>query len=140
MKHMTLEEVSAALKNLDYCMFVTMKANGVHVSRPMSNNRDVKYSGENYFFTSDETSVLSDLEISREVNLAYQGNELFISVSGKTEILRDQTAFEKHWRKSLDKWYPEGPRTKGLALIRVKAHSITVWKDNEEFIVDCSAE
>jgi general stress protein 26 len=43
------------MKEIDICMFLTRTARGKMNCRPMSNNRDVTYKGDCYFFTLEKT-------------------------------------------------------------------------------------
>jgi general stress protein 26 len=47
-------------------------------------------------------------------------------------LIRDRSAFEKHWTAELDVWFEDGIDTPGLVLIQVKAHRIKIWERNKE--------
>lgn len=141
MSKLTLKDVSDAMKSVDICMMTT-SGDGL-VSRPMSNNRDVDYSGDSYFFTEASADVVRELEAEPDVNLSYVhtpaliGKSLYLSVSGKADLVRDPVQMEKHWVPDLDAWFKDGVRTPGLTMIHVKADSVKYWQgeDNGEVTV-----
>src|SRR5690349_14476193 len=48
---MTIKDLSEKLAKIDFCMLTTNAAAGVLNSRPMSNNGDVEYDGDSWFFS-----------------------------------------------------------------------------------------
>ena len=56
---------------------------------------------------------------------------IFIAIDGNASLIEDVSEFEEHWVKGLERWFPEGTQTPGLALIKVAARSIQYW-DGEE--------
>ena len=68
MSEWTLEDISEKLRDIDFAMLMTHTETGEIAGRPMSNNRDVEYNGDSYFFTSEQTrtvAVLNVIERSR---------------------------------------------------------------------------
>ncbi len=50
----------------------------------MSNNGDVEYDGNSYFFSFEKSRAVKEIEENPEVNLSFNGkNELYISLTGK---------------------------------------------------------
>jgi len=58
---MTLPELSKKMQGIDFSMLFTRAANGAMAGRPMSNNGDVEYDGDSYFFTSEKASMVQDI-------------------------------------------------------------------------------
>lgn len=133
MSKLTLKDISDAMNKLDICMMTTRNAAGMLESRPMSNNKDVEYQGDSYFFTLDHTGVAKDLAAQPQVCLAYQGHRhllaapLYICVSGVAELITERAMLEKHWVKDLEAWFKQGLDTPGITLIHVSAHHIKYW-------------
>jgi general stress protein 26 len=136
----TLKNVAEKLKDLDFCMMVTQNDKSKELSgRPMSNNRQVEYDGDSYFFSLDTTSAVSDIQANPLVALTFtEGKSLlgkpgaFIHVSGAAELIKDKSKFQAHWTKDLDYWFDDGVNTPGLVLIKVHAKRIHVWNGKEE--------
>jgi general stress protein 26 len=134
----TLEDISDTMKHIDICMMTTRTASGGLESRPMSNNKDVDYDGDSYFFANGDASAVSEIESDPEVNLGFSREPglltkpFFLSVSGKGQVIRDRAELEKHWVPDLEMWFKEGLDTPGLTLIAVKAYALKFWDGFEE--------
>ena len=136
---LTLAEVSKKMRDIDFAMLFTRAANGALAGRPMSNNGDVEYSGDSFFFTFEESHTVSDIENDATVALSFAGSKgllgmrpLFISVEGKATLIRDKSAFAAHWTKDLDRWFKNGIDTPGVVLIKVKASRLHYWDGEED--------
>lgn len=133
MATLSLATLARHMKQIDICMFITHSTRGSLNCRPMSNNRDVTYKGDSYFFTMEKTRKVKELEADPNVLLTLEGKaDLFISLSGKAKLIRDKNAFEEHWVKDLDRWFKDGIDTKGLLLIHVKGSRIHYWQREKE--------
>lgn len=127
MSDMDLHDISKAMKKIDICMMATRHEDGRIESRPMSNNKDVDYNGDSYFFAL-ETDVVQDIRNDPQVCLSYQGNHhLYICISGKADTTQDKAAIKEHWVKDLEVWFEGGVDTPGLTLIHVKAEHLKYW-------------
>ena len=144
MPDMTLGQISEAMADIDFAMLSTRTDGGEIAARPMSNNGDVKYDGDSYFFTWDASRTVKDIERDAHVGLSFQGKggllgkpPLFISVEGHAELIRDKEAFAKHWNKDLEIWFDKGIDTPGLVLVKVHAGRIHWWdgRDGGELTV-----
>lgn len=129
----TLKDVSKIMQDIDLCMLTTTTAYDMLVSRPMSNNGDVEYDGNSYFFTWEDSRTVKDIKKDNHVNLTFQGkDEVFISVSGKASLINEREAMEPHWLKQLDRWFEDGLDTPGVVMIVVKADRIKYWQNRDE--------
>jgi len=102
----------------------------------MSNNADVEYDGNSYYFTTEETGLVSEVARSPKVGLGFEGDDgLFVHVAGTAELIRDKAEFKKHWVPDLDAWFKDGSDTPGLVLVKVVAESARYWQgeDNGEW-------
>ncbi|SFS05900.1 pyridoxamine 5'-phosphate oxidase family protein [Sphingomonas jatrophae] len=135
----TLPELAKAMRSIDFAMLATHSRNGTIAMRPMSNNRDVDYDGDSYFFTDAATLTVEDIEHNPQVSLSYLGSSgllgqrpFFVAVEGKATLIRDRGAFSAHWTSDLDRWFPQGIDTPSLVLIHVRASRIHYWDGEKE--------
>ncbi|NKK76938.1 pyridoxamine 5'-phosphate oxidase family protein [Rhizobium leguminosarum] len=138
MASMTLEDLSSQLKKIDFCMLSTNAGSGRISARPMSNNGDVEYDGDSWFFSYEESRKITEIEGIDTVLLTFTAPPsllgkpgIFIAVEGVASLVRDKAALEEHWIPDLERWFPEGVDTPGIVLIKVSASSIRYW-DGEE--------
>lgn len=131
---MTLEQISDAMRKIDFAMLSTRTQGGAIAGRPMSNNGDVAFEGDSYFFCYENARSVSDIEAERNVGLSFVGAPsllgkpgIFISMEGEADLIRDKAAFAQHWASSLDRWFPQGVETPGIVLIHVRAQRLHYW-------------
>ena len=135
----TLKDISEAMRDIDFCMLSTKTDGGAIAARPMSNNREVDFDGDSYFFTWADSRSVEDIGRDPRVGLGFQGKGsllgkpgIFISVESKAEVVRDKAEFAEHWTKDLDRWFKQGVDTPNLAIIRCSAKRIHYWDGEEE--------
>jgi general stress protein 26 len=129
----TLKEISKKMRKLDFCMLTTVTGRGMAASRPMSNNGDVEYDGNSYFFSWDDSHVAKDLKKNANFNLSFNGDKkVFISVSGKAKLVKNRAQMQEHWNPDLEKWFEDGINTEGLVMIHAKAQRLKYWDGEDE--------
>ena len=133
MKQVSLKKLAEKMKALDFCMMVTQDGRNVYHARPMSNNRQVEYDGNSYFFSMMDTNKVRHIEKDAKVTLIYQTDDmLFMECYGHATILTQRSRFEEHWTAGLERWFKDGIDTEGLCLIRVEARRVQFWHKEEE--------
>jgi general stress protein 26 len=139
MPTVTLSEIAKAMADIDHAMLSTRAANGFLSARPMSNNGDVEYTGDNYFFAFEDSHTISDIERDPKIGLSFVGakgllggSQTFIAIEAQAELIRDKSQFEAHWNDDIAEWAREGVDTPGLVLIKAHAVRIHFWKGKEE--------
>lgn len=144
MSKLTLKDISSNMASIDFCMLSTKGRAGQIVSRPMSNNGDVEYDGDSWFFAYDNSDKVHEIEADPRVSLTFAAGKgllgkpgIFISIEGEATLSRDRSHFEAHWTSDLDIWFPQGIDTPGIVLIKVHASEIEYWDgaDNEKVTV-----
>ncbi|RZI65047.1 pyridoxamine 5'-phosphate oxidase family protein [Variovorax guangxiensis] len=132
MSNSSLESIARKMRHLDIATFTTVTDDGALGSRPMSNNGDVEYDGNSYYFTLDSARMVSDIRRNPKVSLGFEGLDgLHIAVTGQAEVIQDKAAFEAHWVPDLDNWFDHGVDTPGLALLKVKAARVKYWQGED---------
>jgi general stress protein 26 len=139
MSDMTLADISEKIRKIDFAVLFTHSESGYLAGRPMSNNGDVEYDGDSWFFTSEDTRTVTDIRHDPKVALSYRGETgllgkppIFITIEADAELIRDKAAFERHWAKGLDRWFEQGVDTPGLVLVKAHARRIHWWDGMSE--------
>ncbi len=142
MSELTLPELSKKMAKLDFAMLTTISLEGGVSARPMSNNGDVDYDGDSYFFAYAQSRKILEIRADNEVGLSYTGAvgmlggpPLFVSVQGIASLIEDKAAFAEHWTKDLDRYFPEGIDTPGVVMIKVAAETIRYWDGGDEGVI-----
>jgi general stress protein 26 len=136
---MTLQDLAAAMRKIDFTMLTTVTADGGLAARPMSNNADVDYDGDSWFFALEDTLTVTEIKANRKVGLTLHGNAsllgkppLFIAAAGEAELIRDKQVFAEHWNTDLERWFEQGVDTPGLVLIKVHAERLHYWNGEDQ--------
>ena len=139
MPDLKLEDISEKMRDIDFAVLTTRTEGGALSARPMSNNRQVEYDGDSYFFTCDHHRSVADIESDPNVGVSYQSKSgvlgmkpFFITIEARAELIRDKSAFAEHWTKDLDAWFKEGIDTPGLVLIKAVAERLHYWDGYDE--------
>ena len=139
MVQLTLPQLAKKMKDIDFAMLSTRAEGGQIAARPMSNNGDVDYDGDSYYFTTDDTVMVRDIERDPKVGLSFQGSAgllkqrpLFVAVEGRADLIRDKAQFAARWNSDLDRWFDEGVDTPGLVMIKVRAERAHYWDGEDE--------
>ncbi|MET3726358.1 pyridoxamine 5'-phosphate oxidase family protein [Sphingomonas trueperi] len=139
MAEMTLEDLAKKMGKIDFGMLSTRTDGGAIASRPMSNNGEVEYRGDSYFFSYDSARTIADIEAEPRVGLTFTGAAgllggppLFVAVEGDADLVRDKAQFAEHWTKDLDRWFEQGIDTPGVVMIHVRAQRLHYWNGSDE--------
>jgi len=73
MAELSLHDISEKMRDIDFAMLSTRTEGGAIAARPMSNNRQVEFDGDSYFFTCENTRTVGDIRREPSVGLSYQG-------------------------------------------------------------------
>ena len=115
-----------------FCMLATTQADGVVRSRPMAaQSTDHDQQGELWFFTRRHSHKVDELKQQPNVNVSFiaQGETLFISVSGRAELVLDKQRMKDLWTPALKVLTPHPP-TRATTAPPLLARSVSresVW-------------
>ncbi len=120
-----METLSDLVQDIEVAMMTTFKDEGELRSRPMATQ---EIDGETiWFFTSDRSHKVKEIEQDARVNLSYCGKGAWVSVSGRASVKHDPVKIAELWKESLTAWFPQGKETPGLALLKVHIESAEYW-------------
>ncbi|WP_347346298.1 pyridoxamine 5'-phosphate oxidase family protein [Microbacterium sp.] len=124
-----LARVKDLVEDIDFTMLTTLDDAGHLVSRPMSTRR-MDDSGDIWFFTSDHTKKVDEVEADRDVGLAYSDAKgmRYVSVAGRARVVHDRALMEELYTPALDVWFADGLDTPGVALLRVTPVETEFWE------------
>lgn len=139
MTTLTLPELAKKMAGIDFTMLQTHADSGEIAGRPMSNNGDVDYDGDSWFFTQEHTDMVREIQHDPKVALTFTGSKsllgkppLFVAVQGSARLIRDKAIMQQHWVKDLERWFEQGVDSPGLVLLHVQAHRIHYWDGADE--------
>ncbi|HEV7338569.1 MAG TPA: pyridoxamine 5'-phosphate oxidase family protein [Bosea sp. (in: a-proteobacteria)] len=135
----TLSEIAKKMKDIDFCMLTTVTEGGQLSSGPMSNNRDVDYDGDSWFFAYEDARFIRDVQGNDQFGLTFAGDKsllgkpgIFIGTEGKASLTKGRVALEQRWVDDMERWFSQGIETPGIVLLKVRASRVHYWDSEEE--------
>lgn len=128
-----LAKLREIVKAVDICMLTTVNERGELHSRPMSNNREVEFDGDLWFFTYGSSHKVDEVGRVPQVNAGFAdvGAQQYASLSGRAEVVRDRAKIEELWRPHMRAWFPEGVETPDIALLKVSVERAEYWDGSQ---------
>ena len=126
------KELWERIEDVRTAMLTTVEPEGSLRSRPMWTQGD-EFEGSLWFFTSDEAPLVEELRRNPNVVLSYGApdKDLYLSVSGRGELVRDKAKTKELWSVYAQAWFPEGEDDPHLALLRVDVERAQYWEDKK---------
>jgi general stress protein 26 len=131
-----LKKLTELIKDIDFAMLTTVEPDGSLRSRPMSNNGDVEFDGDLWFFTKASTPKVDEIEREQQVNVSFArpDKQQYVSVSGRARLVRDRRKIEELWNPAYKAWFPDGLEDPDLALLKVSAEKAEYWDGNSSVV------
>lgn len=123
-----LKKVDELINGIRIAMLTTVDADGSLRSRPMALQQD-KFDGDIWFFTDENSGKVFEIGREHHVNVAFSAPDQnrYVSASGLAEITTDKAKIHALWKPALKAWFPDGPDTPGITLLKIKVSSIEYW-------------
>jgi general stress protein 26 len=132
-----LDKLREIIKKVDICMLSTVDAEGNIHSRPLSNNREVEFDGDLWFFVTNTSGKIHEVEREPRVNASFADidGRRYASLSGRGEVVNDRAKIKELWQPALKLWFPDGPDAPELTLLKVKAEQAEYWDASQPMLV-----
>jgi len=120
-----MAELCKLIEPIPVAMLSNIDADGALVSRPMA-PLQIDAAGAVWFFVDLRSSRV---EFLRVVNLSFADSArgTYVSMSGRGEVRSDREQIESLWTPSAMSWFPEGPGSRNLALLKFVPHTAEYW-------------
>ena len=92
MSTMTMKELSKAMGKIDFAMLTTRTDGGQLATRPMSNNGEVGYDGDSFYFSWDSARTVNDIGRDPQVALSFQGSAGLLGSPPRSKARRKSCA------------------------------------------------
>jgi general stress protein 26 len=124
-------ELHNKIKNIKIAMLTLHNESGKLRSMPMLTIK-TECEGNIWFFTNLDSDKVNQLRTNPEVNLSYsdQSSEVYVSVSGRAEIVEDKKLVKEFWKPDLEEWLSAGPESNDIALMKVEMVQAEYWNGN----------
>ncbi len=126
------------IKDIRFGMFTHRHSSGMIHSQPMTTqNKNMDEGNRLYFFVSRSGEVATHIAQDGNVNISYadKGDDTYVSVSGKAQIIEDMAKKEALWSPMAKAWFPGGVTDPNLALVEVLITHAEYWDVKESKMV-----
>jgi general stress protein 26 len=120
-----LAHIAGLIEDMPFAMLATVEADGALASRPMA-ALQMDANGALWFFTDLRSSKVERLGA---VNLSFTdaSTGTYVSLSGRGEIDTDRSHIERLWTAFAKPWFPDGPGSPNLALLKFVPDAADYW-------------
>ncbi|WP_127131039.1 pyridoxamine 5'-phosphate oxidase family protein [Georgenia sp. SYP-B2076] len=122
-----IKKVAELVKDARIAMVTTHAAEHNLVSRPMG-LQEVEFDGDLWFFADERSDTVAEIGADPRVNVSFSAGTSWVSVSGDAEVVRDRAKVEELWNSVVEAWFPDGPTTPEVVLLKVHAGSAQYWE------------
>lgn len=105
----------------------TVTAEGQLVSRPLAVQQRDEFDGDLWFFTEDPSNKTTQVQGNDQVNVAFQADNGYVSISGTASVSHDRALIDELWNGGAEAWFENGKDDPGVALLQVHADSAEYW-------------
>jgi len=128
-----LTKLGLLINGISTTMLTFVNANQDLVSQPMG-PVEMDDTGAIWFFTdinSEKTRHLNTL------NLTFNGESdgIYVSLSGNGEIITDEIRKKELWTPFVKPWFPDGPESPNLGLLKFKPLSAEYWESPHSSVI-----
>jgi general stress protein 26 len=120
-----LSHIAHMLDGIRIAMLTTIESDGALASRPMA-PLEMDGNGAVWFFTDRRSMKVEHLAV---INLAFtdMDRSVYVSLSGAGTIDTDRGRIESLWTPMAKPWFPDGPSSEGLALLKFVPNVAEYW-------------
>ena len=92
--------------------------------------------GDLWFFTYGSSHKADEVGRVPKVNASFADvdGQLYASLTGNAEVVRDRAKIEELWKPQLKAWFPEGVDTPDIALLKVTAERAEYWDSSQSWV------
>lgn len=118
-----MQKVAELIKDVRTVMLTSSEPGHLH-SRPMT-PLQLDGQGNIWMFTSREGFE----GIPGNVNLAFADHDhgSYVSLEGAAQLVDDRQRIHELWTAAAKPWFPDGPDSPDLVLLKVETHEVAYW-------------
>ena len=120
-----LAHIAQMIEGIHIAMLTTIESDGTLASRPMA-PLEMDAQGALWFFTDLRSAKVEHLKVA---NLTFTDTTrgTYVSLSGRGDIDQDREHIDSLWTPMAKPWFPDGPTSKALALLKFAPNVADYW-------------
>ncbi|GAA4858523.1 pyridoxamine 5'-phosphate oxidase family protein [Luteimonas vadosa] len=122
------EKLAKLVGTFGTAMLSTVDGGGRIVARPMTPLGD-DFEGVFWFATETDNPAAEDIRArpAVHVGLMHEGDNHYVSASGRAEVVTDRAQIERLWSPALDVFFKGGKYDPNVCLLRVDVDEASYW-------------
>lgn len=125
-KNEGFQKIADMIEQIGTGMLTTPSGEGQMHSRPMQ-ALQIDENGSIWFFTRADAIRKEAGQYGLNLSFADPANASYVSIAGRSTLLRDEAMIDKLWSPLMKTWFPDGKEDPSLALLRVDVLSAEYW-------------
>lgn len=122
-----LEKLNELLKKFRFAMVTTRAEDGALHAHPLT-VQETESDGDLWFIVGTHASAVEHVRRDAKVGLSFSSDSTWLSLAGEAEIVDDLAKLKDLWSATVEAWFPDGPESPGVTLLRVNALSGEYWE------------
>jgi general stress protein 26 len=121
-----VKKVADLLSDMRFAMLTTVDSDGTMVSRPMA-VQEVEFDGDLWFFAEEGSRKVRHVQTLPTVHASFSSGSTWVSVAGTATVVRDRAKNKELWNPGVEAWFPDGPDSGSVVLLKVRADTAEYW-------------
>jgi general stress protein 26 len=121
-----VKKVADLLSDMRFAMLTTVDADGTLISRPMA-VQEVEFDGDLWFFAEEGSRKVRHVQTLPKVHASFSSGSTWVSVAGTATVVRDRAKNKELWNAGVEAWFPDGPDSGTVVLLKVRAETAEYW-------------
>ncbi len=122
-----IDRVWGIIEKVGVCMLTTQFAGGLR-ARPLEARPD-RDAGLIFFVTDIHSAKEDEIKASPDVGLVFidSNDKVYLSITGRACVMHYADKTKAAWRKTDEVWWPGGPNSPDVRLLRVEPFTAELW-------------
>jgi general stress protein 26 len=108
-------------------MVATRASDGRIKSRPMT-LQETEFDGDLWFFADRNSGQVEEIRLDPQVNVSFGSATAWVSLAGTASLSEDLSRKQELWNSAVEAWFPEGPESSDVVLLKVAGESAEYWE------------
>ncbi|WFU75468.1 pyridoxamine 5'-phosphate oxidase family protein [Bradyrhizobium sp. CB2312] len=122
-----VDRVWDIIEKVGVCMLTTQFAGGLR-ARPLEARPD-REAGLIFFVTDVHSPKEDEIAAAPDIGIVFidADEKAYLSITGRASVLRDVEKTKAVWRKTDEVWWPDGPGSPDVSLLRIEPSTAELW-------------
>ena len=121
-----LDTLNDLLKKFRFAMVTTRAEDGALHAHPLT-VQERESDGDLWFIVGTHASAVEHVRRDPKVGLSFSSDSTWLSLAGHAEIVDDLAKLNVLWSTSVEAWFPDGPESPGVTMLKVSALTGEYW-------------